>query len=159
MDSYVCIWCTSRNFFLLDCYVGISRTFRIDIQWIVTLLSRALLRSSFNGLLSQYLAHFKDSLSLDCYVLYLTHFKHSFSLDCNVSISRTFRIFFIKLLHQSLAHFQDSFSLNCYVSISSTFRVLIDMECYVSLLCPLGFIFDGSFVSISRTLKILSRRR
>ena len=41
-----------KDSLLVDCYVGISRTFRILIEWIVPLLSRALLRSSFNGLLS-----------------------------------------------------------------------------------------------------------
>ena len=142
----------------MDCYVHSWCTSRILFYQIVTSVSCTLLEFLFNGLFRYYLVRFYDLLSmdcylsiwrfkdsLDCYVLYLTDFKHSFSLDCNVSISRTFRIFFIELLRQSLAHFQDSFSLDCYVSILRTFRVLIDMECYVSLLCLLGFIFDGQF--------------
>ena len=154
-----------QDYLPMDCYVHSWCTSRILFYQIVTSVSCTLLEFLFNGLFRYYLVRFydllsmdcylsiwrfKDSLSLDCYVLYLTHFKHSFSLDCNVSISRTFRIFFIELLRQSLAHFQDSFSLDCYVSISRTFRVLIDMECYVSLLCLLGFIFDGQFRALSR---------
>ena len=107
--------------------VSVSRTVSFLFWTTVALLSRALLALSFAGLFREYLTpclrfscyglfryylvrfydllsmdcylsiwRFKDSL--DCYVLYLTDFKHSFSLDCNVSISRTFRIFFIELL-------------------------------------------------------------
>ena len=83
---------------LLNCYVSISCTFRILFHWIVNLVSRllllfffclnvtfvscALLGFSLIELSRQYLAHFQDSLSLDCYV----------------SISRTFRILFHQIV-------------------------------------------------------------
>ena len=126
----------------MDCYIRIWCTLRILCYQIVTSVFRALLESLFSGLFRYYLVRFYDLLLMDCY-LSIWRFKDSFSLDCNVLYLTHFKDFFIGLLRQSLAHFQDSFSLNCYVSISSTFRVLIDMECYVSLLCPLGFNFDG----------------
>ena len=62
----------------MDCY-SIWRAFKILFNPIFTLVSRALLGFSFIGLLRQYLVHFLESLSLDCYIGILCTFRILFN--------------------------------------------------------------------------------
>ena len=73
-------------------------------------------------MLHQYLAHFQDSLSLDCCVFISRKFRNPFHSTVPLVNRAPLRFSFTGLLHQYLAHFQDSFSLDCCVCISRTFR-------------------------------------
>ena len=121
---------------LFDCYVSISRTFgisctfRILFHWIVTLKSRAPLLFSFIKLSRFYLAHFSDSLLLDCYLSIQRTFRIFFHQIVTIVsrallVSRAYLGFsFIGLLRQYLAHLYSFLSLNCHVSTLCTFRIL-----------------------------------
>ena len=147
------------GFLFTECYVSISRTFRVHLHPIVTLVfhvffripfqpsvtlvSRTLLGFLFIGVLRQYLVHFQDFCSSDCYISVSNTFRILFIqllrmyLDCYVSILRTFRNFLhsivilivtlvcqellrfcsIRLLLQCLACFQNSLAFNYHICI------------------------------------------
>ena len=151
----------------LDCYVSISRTFRILFHQSITLVSRVLLGSSYIELLRQYLVHFQDSLSFYCYISYSRTFKFLFYQIVTLVSRALLGFSFIRLLRQYRAHFQDFLSLDgnqylthfqdsllfdCYVSISRTFgiscifRILFHWIVTLVSRAPLLF----SFIKLSR---------
>ena len=102
---------------------------------------RALIEFSFVGLLRKYLlcafrilsfdflcyyrAQFQDPISLDFYVRISSVFRiliHSIVM-LYFSISSTFMISFMRLLHQYLEYFQDFLSVDCYVRAWCIFRI------------------------------------
>ena len=97
LNCYVSISCTFKIFFL-DCYVSILRTFRILFHWIVILVSRLLLLFFFylNGTFVS--CAFLGFSLIELSRQYLAHFQDSLSLDCHVGISRTFRILFHQIV-------------------------------------------------------------
>ena len=88
---------------------------------IITLVSRVLLELSFIRLLRKYLAHFKDSLSLDCYFSILRTFRTILrSIFTSVS-SALLGFSFIGLLRLYLACFKDLLAKGFYVNIWHSF--------------------------------------
>ena len=106
-------------------------------------VSRALLRFFFIGFLHQYLAHFKDSLSLDYYLCISSTFRILFHWIVAFVFRALLGFFFIGFLHQYLAHFKDSLSLDYYLCISSTFRILFRWIVTFVSRALLGFSFIG----------------
>ena len=68
-----------------DCYVSVSRLFRIPFQPSVTLVSRALSGFLFIRVLRQYLVHFQDFCSSDCYISVSNTLEFSL-FNCSVCI-------------------------------------------------------------------------
>ena len=119
-----------QNSFLVYFYVSILRTLRIRLYWIVLLISHTL-RTPFHSILTLlfhpfYLLSF---IGLLCFIRflfngllskYLAHVQNSLSIDCNVCIQHTCRILFhwiIRLVpctHLGL----ESFPLDCFVNTS-----------------------------------------
>ena len=126
--------------------------FRILFHWIVTLVSRALLGFCFIRLLHQYLAHFQDSLSLDCYVSILRSFRILVHWIVTLVSRRLLGFSFFGLFRQYLAHFQDSLFLDCCVSILRTFRTLFFLDCYVSISRTFRILFFLFVSLVSRTV-------
>ena len=91
-----------------DCDVGISRTLQDQI-----LHSRAFLRLSYIRLSRLYLVQFQElGFSIIGLLLqFLVHFQEFCSLECFVSVSRASRP-------------QDSLLLDCYDNVWRTFRIL-----------------------------------
>ena len=110
----------------------------------------------------QYLAHFQDSLSMDCYNSMLRTFTILFHrivrfnrisssrirhLSILTLISRALRQHSLSLHCQYLLNLYDSLSFNFYVSISRTFRIRFQ-EIVMLVSCGLlGFFFIGLFIS------------